>query len=112
MGDRGIDIEGLPGDTYLLLAALVFQSAHVVETVDQLDQDNADILRHRDEDLAVIGRLVFRLVLDLQVTDLGDRVDQTMDLLAEDRDEFLIADITVFDDIMQKAPADSFGVRF
>ena len=58
----------------------------------------------------MVSRLIFRLVLDLQVADLGDRVDQPVDLFAEDGGEFLIADIAVFDDIMKKTAADGLRV--
>ena len=59
------------------------ERAHVVQPVGELDQQDADVVRHGEQELAQIlgGALVFALRLDLG--ELGDAVDQPGDVLAE-----------------------------
>ena len=59
------------------------ERAHVVQPVGELDQQHADVVAHREQELAQIlrGALVFGLRLDL--AELGDAVDQPRDVLAE-----------------------------
>ncbi len=61
LGDGRIDFPGLPGDTDLALRLLVFQRAHIVQTVRQLDHDHPDILGHGQKHLPQILRLHLQL---------------------------------------------------
>ncbi len=38
VGERGVDVEGLAGDSFLALGLEVLESAHVVETVGEFDE--------------------------------------------------------------------------
>ena len=64
--ERRVDLDGLFRDALLLLARHVFERAHVVQAVRELDHDDADVLCHREEHLAVRLELLLlaRLVLD------------------------------------------------
>ena len=59
------------------------ERAHVVEPVGELDQQDADVVRHGEQELAQIlgGALILALRLDLG--ELGDAVDEPGDVLAE-----------------------------
>ena len=59
------------------------ERAHVVQPVGELDQQHADVVGHRQQELAQIlgGALVLGLRLDLG--ELGDAVDQPRDVGAE-----------------------------
>ena len=54
MRERRVDLERLLRLLHLLLLAEVLDRAQVVEAVGELDQDDADVLRHRDDHLAVV----------------------------------------------------------
>ena len=54
VGDRGEDIQGLCGDALALFRLERIECAHIVEPVGQLDQDNPDILGHRQQHLAEV----------------------------------------------------------
>ena len=58
---RRVDIAGLHGDLLLALGVLVLHGTHVVETVRELNEDNADVLGHREEHLSHVLRLLLFL---------------------------------------------------
>jgi hypothetical protein len=49
--ERRVDLERLLRLLHLLLLAQVLDRAHVVQPVGELDQDDADVLRHRHDHL-------------------------------------------------------------
>ena len=83
LGERRVDLEGLARDPELLLRRQAGERPHVVEAVGELDQDDADVLRHRQEHLPdVLGLLL--LERDGRVlAELGHAVDELGDLRAE-----------------------------
>ena len=84
LGERGVDIHRLLGDAAaLVLARDVVERAHVVQPVGELDEQHADVVAQREQELAQIlrGALIFRLRLDL--AELGHPVDQPRDIGAE-----------------------------
>ena len=56
---RGVDVQRLAGDGHLPLGLLIFERAHVVQPVGQLDEHNADVLAHGQEHLAQRFGLLF-----------------------------------------------------
>ena len=74
VGERGEDLQGLPGLALLLLPGQVAQRPHVVQPVGELDHQHPDVAGHRDHHLADGLRLGGLAVLDL--VQLGDAVDQ------------------------------------
>ncbi len=84
LGQRGIDIHRLARDPAALVLALdEMQRAHVVQPVGQLDQQHADVLAHRQQELAqVLGRAL-ALAHRLDLGELGHPVDQPGDFGAE-----------------------------
>ena len=51
VGQRRIDVQRLTGNLVLFVGRLRLQCAHVVQTVANLDEDDADILAHREQQL-------------------------------------------------------------
>jgi len=67
----------------LLLLGEIVERAHVVQPVRELDQDDADILRDREEQLSVVLDLPLLARLERDVADLRDAIDDPRDLLSE-----------------------------
>ena len=75
---------------------------HVVETVGELDQQDAHVLRHRDEHLAHRGGLLRFPGVELQPVELGDTVDDRGEVGTEVGDEVLDRDRGVLDRVVQQ----------
>ena len=60
------------------------ERAHVVQAVGELDQQDADVLGHRDQHLAEALGLAFARRGELDLRDLGEALDQEADLVAEE----------------------------
>jgi hypothetical protein len=67
----------------LLLVLDEVERAHVVQPVGQLDQQHADVVRHREQEFAEILGGALALGLRLDLGELGDAVDHARDILAE-----------------------------
>ena len=46
ISQRGVDVQRLTGNLVLFVGRLRFQRAHIVQTVANLDEDDADVLTH------------------------------------------------------------------
>ena len=58
VGERRVDVQRLAARSLLPLGRQVLERAHVVEAVGELDEDDADVLGHRQEHLAEVLRLM------------------------------------------------------
>ena len=83
VGQRGVDLEGLGGDPALLGDGQRRECPHVVETVGELDQQHADVARHRHDHLAHVLGLRQLAGLELQLVELRQAVDDLGDIVAE-----------------------------
>ena len=79
--ERSVDLEGLLRLALRRLGRHEAPGARVVQPVGELDDEHADVFRHRDDHLA--HRLGLRAVAVLQLVELGDAVDEHRDLVAE-----------------------------
>jgi hypothetical protein len=106
VGQRRIDLARLASDGLRAGGIERGEGSHVVEAVGQLDQDDAEVLRHGEEHLPeVLGLLLLRAV-EVEPADLGHAVDQRGHFLAEpalDRGEVAIG---VLDDVMEEGGLD------
>ena len=59
MRERRVDLPCLQGDATLLGGRQRVERAHIVQTVAQLDEDDASVPRHGDEQLAEVLGLLF-----------------------------------------------------
>jgi hypothetical protein len=73
-----------------------------VESVGELDEQDADVLGHRDEHLAHRGGLLRLPRIELDAVEFGDAVDDRGDIVAEVADEIVECDRRVFDRVMQE----------
>ena len=83
LGQRGVDLHRLAGDALLLLGRQRAERAHVVQPVGELDEHDADVLRHRQQHLADVLRLLLFVAARAELAELGDAIDETADLRPE-----------------------------
>ncbi len=76
--------------------------AHVVQAVGELDEQDAHVLRHRDEHLAHRRRLLRLLRIELEPVELGDPVDDRRDVVAEVVDQVVERELRVLDRVVQE----------
>ena len=109
--DRGVDVERLARLVDLLLLCERVDRAHVVQAVGELDQDDADVRRHRDHHLAVVLGLRLVARLEGQAGELRDAVDKARDLLAEGLLDLLQRRGRVLDGVVEQRGAQRLGVE-
>ena len=102
MGERRVDLERLARLLHLLLLAEVLDRPHVVEAVRELDEDDADVLRHREHHLPVVLRLRLLAALELDPRQLRDALDELADLVAELGAHLLDRRVGVLDDVVEQ----------
>ena len=73
-----------------------------METVGQLDQDDPRVLRHREQQLAVVLDLPFRARAESHPPDLGDAIDDRAHLVAEEFADPLQGDDGVLGDVVHQ----------
>ena len=100
--ERRVDLERLLRLAHLGLLALVLDRAHVVEPVGELDQDDADVLRHRDDHLAVVLGVGLLAGLEARPGQLGDALDELRDLVAELGADVVGLGLRVLDDVVEE----------
>ena len=100
--ERRVDLERLARLLQLLLLAEVLDRAQVVQAVGELDQDHPQVLRHRDDQLAVVLGLGVLAALELDAGQLGDALDELRDLVAELGADLVDVDAGVLDDVVQQ----------
>ena len=106
VGQRRIDLYRLSRDALLLVRAHVLECAHVVQTVRQLDHDDADVFGHGQEHLAIVLELHLFLRLVLDAAELRHAIDEHGDLLAEQLLHLLAGVRRILDHIMQQCRRD------
>ena len=109
--DRRVDVERLARDALAMDRRHRVQRAHVVQPVGELDQDDADVLRHRQQHLAeALGlRVLARGELDL--VELRDAVDHVGDRLAERRLDLRLGDGGVLHHVVQQRGGEPLRVE-
>ena len=84
LGERRVDLHRLARDLAAFVGALdEFERPHIVQAIGQLDQEDPNILRHRQHELAKILGLLGPVGLQFQPRQLGDAIDKESDLLAK-----------------------------
>ena len=107
MGKGSVDVQGLLGDGDAPLGRKRLEGTHVVKPVGELDENNADVFRHRDQHLPDAGRpcdpVLGTAVLGdellcnhLGLGQLGNAVDELGNLWAESLFELGRRDVAVF----------------
>jgi hypothetical protein len=83
----------------------------LLQTVGELDEDDANVVDHRQQHLADVLRLSLFLAGKLNLVDLGDALDDVGNLLAELALQILAGDGRVFHRVVQQAGGDGGGVH-
>ncbi len=111
MGQRGIDVEGLAGDPDLLLLAQGVDCPEIVETVEELDDQDPDVAGHGDHHLADVGSLCLLPAGVADAVELGDPVDQGGDVLAEGLLDLAERQRRVLDGVVEEGRRDGVGIE-
>ena len=102
-GERRIDVERLLGDPRVLLRRHEMQSAHIVQTVGEFDEQNAHIVGDGEQQLAKILRLHGAFGDEIKPFELGQAFDEPADVGPEKLVDFLAGRIRIFDRVMQNS---------
>ena len=108
---RRIDLQRLAADPLALLGLHMLQRPHVVQTVGQLHQQDADVLGDGEDEFAQVLGLARVLGLELQPRQLGDPLDQRGDLLAEAFGDVVAGGRGVLNHVVQQGGDDGGGVE-
>jgi hypothetical protein len=105
VGDRRVDVERLLGDLDAPLLGQVVERAHVVEPIGELDEDDADVVHHRQQHLAEVLGLPLLARRERNGADLGDAFDDVGDFGAEELVNALRGRQRVLDDVVEEPAA-------
>ena len=109
---RRVDIDRLARDPAALVLVLdEVERAHVVQPVAQLDEQHADILAHRQQELAQVFRRALVLGQRLDLRKLGHAVDQPGDLGPEIGLDIVDRGERILDRIVQQRGGDGLLVE-
>ncbi len=111
VSERRVHLECLACLLRLLRPRLVFDRAHVVEPVGELDEDDANVLRHGNDHLAVVLRLGLLAALEADPGQLRDAFDELRHLGAEFRLDLLQVRARVLDDVVEERRCDRLLVQ-
>ena len=102
VGDRRVDVARLLRDLDAALLRQVVQRPHVVEPVGELDEDDADVVHHREQHLAEVLGLALLARGERNRAELGDPFDHVRDVGAEQLLDPLDRRLRVLDDVVQQ----------
>ena len=111
VGDRRVDVERLLGDPLAMRRRHRIERAHVVQPVGELDQDDANIARHRQQHLAEALRLHLLARRELDLVELRHAVDHVGHRLAEGLLELALGDGGVLHHVVQQRGGQPLGVE-
>ncbi len=109
--ERRVHLERLARLLRLLLLRLVLDRPHVVQAVGELDEDDAHVLRHRDDHLPVVLGLGLLAALERDPRQLRDAVDELRDLVAELGADLVELGTRVLDDVVEERGGDRLLVE-
>ncbi len=101
-GERRIDVERLLGDAAARGRRHEFQRAHVVQAVGELDQQHADVVGDRQQQLAQVLGLLGLARHQFEPLQLGQALDQRADLVAEHLVDLGARRLGVLDGVVQQ----------
>ncbi len=111
IGDGTVDVARFLRDLDAPLLGQVVQRPHVVQSVGELDQDDADVIDHGQQHLAKILGLPLFARRELDGAELGDALDNVRDVGAEELLDALDRRLRVLDDVVEQAGGDRHDVE-
>ena len=119
LGDRRIDIHRFPCDALLFLRRHMLECPHVVQSVRQLDHDDADVLCHGKKHLAQILRLHLQLIDvaalssgKLQLLQLRNAIHEEFHVRSEFSADFFRRQDRILHNIMEESCHDCLLIQF
>ena len=109
--ERRVHLERLARLLHLLLLAEVLDRPEVVEPVGELDEDDPEVLGHRQDHLPVVLRLGLLPALEADARQLRDAVDELRDLVAELGLDVVERGVGVLDDVVEQRRGDRLVVE-
>ena len=111
MCQRRINFQCFPGNRLLLMHRHILHRAHIMQTVSQLNQYNADIARHRQKHFAVVFNLAVFLGNIFNFTQLGNTIYQICYHSAELLFDIIELVIRILYHIMQEGSSQCFIIH-
>jgi hypothetical protein len=102
VGDRRVDVARLLGDLDAPLLGQVEQRTHVVQAVGELDEDDPDVVDHRQQHLAEVLRLPLLVRRERDRPQLGHPFDHVRHVGPEQFRNPLDRRLRVLDDVVQE----------
>ena len=109
--DRRVDVERFAGDAASRFRVDRAERAHVVQAIGELDQDHAQIARHRQQHFAEAFGGGFLAAAEANLVELGDAVDELGHRRAELGGDLLGGELGVFERVVQDRRDDRLGVH-
>ena len=110
MGNRRINLHRFERFGALLLLLHELNRAHIVQAVGELDEDDANVLRHGDQHFAQILHLLLFLGV-VQASQTCDTVDKIGNRGAELLLNLIILEVGVLHAVVQQAGTDRVGIQ-
>ncbi len=112
IGQGGVNLQCFLRDFLPLSLIEVLQRPHVMQPISELDDHDADIVRHREHHLSEIFRLFFLRASEGNFSDLGDAVDQVDHFFSKLPFKFLGRRHRIFQGIVEQSGHDRRHVGF
>ncbi len=109
--DGSVDVERFTGNLLLALGREMLERAHVMQSICQLDEDDANVVHHGEHHFAQVFSLLLFLGGEIDFADLGDALDDVRDLFAEFLANVDDRDRSVFDRVMEQTRGDGDGIH-
>ncbi len=107
-----VDLYRLACDALLFIGRQVLESAHVVEPIRELDDDDPDILGHGHEHLAnVLGLLLLHRPGATELRQLGDAIHQARHVATEALLDLGDGEVRILGNIVQECRRQGLGVH-
>ncbi len=101
VGDRGVNVESFSSDTLLAVGRKIFEGAHVVKTIGEFHQNDANVIDHGEQHFANVFSLTRLGSHQIDTADFRGTLDDASHVRAEHFRDLLDGNSGVFDDIVE-----------
>ena len=105
-GERRIDLERLVGGAAARRRRLIFERAHIVQAIGELDQQHAHVVGDGKQKLAQVLGLLGFLGDEIEPLQFGQALDQKPDLMAEQAVDLGARGVGILDRVVQQRGRD------
>ncbi len=111
MGDGGVNLQRLAGDTPTLVQGKRRQRAHVVQAIGELHQDDPDVPGHGHQHLSEVLGLGLGAAFEGDLRQLADAVDELRNFFTELLRNLRLGGIGVLDDVVEDRGDDALVIQ-